>query len=84
MSKRRVKAKKIILSNRSKYALITLGILLIIIAGVYAYGTFSPATIGHTAKEFNFTGGFVIPSGDLNITAGKLCFGTNCKSNLTG
>jgi len=72
---------KINLSNRWKYTFIVLGMLLVVAVGVYAYGTLNPSNMGHTAREMDFTGGFTVPSGDVNITTGKLCLGGTCVNN---
>ncbi len=76
---------KVNLSNRWLYTLIVIGILTIIGVGVYAFGTTSPSTFGHSVGELDFTGGFTVPSGDVKITSGKitapqLCIGTDCKT----
>jgi hypothetical protein len=44
---------KIKLSNRWLYTFIVLGILAIVGIGVYAYGTSSPSTFGHSSGEIN-------------------------------
>ncbi len=41
------------LTNRWLYILIAIGILAVIGVGVYAYGTSSPSTFGHSAGELN-------------------------------
>ncbi len=53
MKKKRGLTIKINLSNRWLYSLITLGILMIVAVGVWAYGTSSPSTFGHSSEEIN-------------------------------
>jgi hypothetical protein len=45
--------KSFTISNRVLYSLITLGILSILAVGVYAYGSGSPTTFGHSGDEIN-------------------------------
>ena len=47
-------------SNRILYSLITLGILAIFAVGVYAYGTSSPSTFGHSGAEINVDNTFCV------------------------
>jgi hypothetical protein len=70
---------KINLSNRWIYFLITLGILAAIGVGVYAAVDTTKAW--HSANQVDFTGGITIPSGDIVLSTGQLCFGTDCKSS---
>ncbi len=49
---------KITLSNRALYSIITLGILIFLGIGVYAYGTNSPSVFGHTWEEIEITNSF--------------------------
>jgi hypothetical protein len=47
-------------SNRLLYTFITLGILILVAGGVYAYqltGTATPSTMGHTSNEIDFSTG---------------------------
>lgn len=53
MKKKRGIKIKIELSNRWLYTLLILGILAIIGVGVWAYGTSSPSTFGHSGGEIN-------------------------------
>jgi hypothetical protein len=50
------------LSNRWLYTFIILGIFAVVGVGVYAYGTSSPSTFGHSAGEIDFSGGIVTAS----------------------
>ncbi len=72
------KKRGIDLSNKLIYTFVVLSILALIAAGVYAYGTNNPSNFGHSIGEINFAGGIVVPSGDVNITTGKLCLGGTC------
>ena len=54
------------------YVFIIIGILIASSIGVLAYGTSTPATFGHTTTEMNFSGGFVIPIGNITITKGNI------------
>jgi hypothetical protein len=45
---------KLVFSNRWLYTFILLGILGIVAVGVYAYGTSTPSTFGHSAGEIDF------------------------------
>jgi hypothetical protein len=53
MKKKRGIKINIQLSNRWTYFLIILGILAIVGVGIYAYGTSSPSTFGHSAGELS-------------------------------
>lgn len=66
--------KKFTLSNRWLYTFIFLGILLLISTGIYAYGTSSPSTFGHSGGELDLNGmGNIVSSGYIhgNIVGGN-------------
>ena len=54
MTKKRGLQIKINLTNRWLYALITIGILMVVGVGVYAYGTSNPSIFGHSVNEVGF------------------------------
>jgi hypothetical protein len=59
---------KINLSNRLLYTFISLGILILLSVGVYAYqitGTATPSIMGHTSNEINFAAIDSISSGEV-------------------
>ncbi len=69
------KVKKV--NNRLLYSLISLGLLLLIISGVYA--TINPVTDAyHSADKINFTGIEINP---LKIVTDTLCIGVDCKTS---
>jgi hypothetical protein len=70
---------KINLTNRWLYTFIVIGILAIIGVGVYAYGTSTPATFGHSIGEMNWQSGII---SKLNVT--NLCIGTDCRTSWPG
>ena len=53
MKKKRGKRIKINLSNRWLYTFTIFGLLAIVAVGVYAYGTSSPSTFGHSSGELS-------------------------------
>jgi hypothetical protein len=63
---------KINFSNKFVYTFILLGILILIGAGVYAYGTSTPSTFGHSIGELDLAGGFTVPTGGLNVSSGNV------------
>lgn len=68
------------ISNRILYTLITLGILMLIATGIYAYGTSSPSTFGHSAGELNLDGvGNIVSSGYIHgsISGGNANLGSS-------
>ncbi len=72
--------KKFVLSNRWLYTFIILGIFAVVGVGVYAYGTSSPSTFGHSAGEIDLSGvGNIISSGYIHgsITGGDANLGSS-------
>jgi len=69
-----MKKKEIVIKIDHKllYTFVVLGILVLIAVGVYAYGTSTPSTFGHSAGEIEFTGGINLASGGLNVSSGNL------------
>jgi hypothetical protein len=53
MKKKRGLTIKINFSNRWLYTFIVLGILAVVAVGVYAYGTSTPSTFGHSIEEID-------------------------------
>jgi len=72
MKKKRGLTIKINFSNRWLYTFIVLGILAVVAVGVYAYGTSTPSTFGHSIEEIDFSEGMTISSGGLNVSSGNL------------
>jgi len=67
-------------SNRWLYTFIILGIFAVVGVGVYAYGTSSPSTFGHSASEIDLSGvGNIISSGYIHgsITGGDANLGSS-------
>lgn len=81
--RRSVKQKKV--NNRLLYTLISLGILLIIVGGIYAVDI---TQAWHSANQVDFTGLEINPSkvtasseiSTPKLTATNLCIGTDCKT----
>jgi len=83
MEKKKELTIKINFSNRLLYTFIVLGILVLVAVGVYAYGTSNPSTFGHSTGEIDFSGGFTIPSGDINLgDSGKIIIGTTTITSI--
>lgn len=61
------------LSNRVLYSIVSILLLMVVAVGVYAYGTSSPSSFGHSAGEVEGT----VPSGGIVMFAG------NCPSGWT-
>ena len=75
-------------TNRAIYTLITFSIFLLIGISVYAFGTSTPSTFGHSAAELDLSGG--VPGdalflGSLNVVGGiKVGTVATCDTNNIG
>ncbi len=75
------------LNNRTLYSFIALGIFILISVTVFAFGTSSPTTLGHSAGELDLSAGVngdALFNDDIeslgNIKAPLFCIGANCIS----
>ena len=58
-------------TNRAIYTLIAFGIFIIAGVAVFAFGTSSPSTFGHSAKELDLSGGVdgdAVFNGNVNVS----------------
>ena len=65
--------------NIVKMHLVLLVISIFLVAGigiVVGYGTSVPSNLGHSVGELDFTGGFTVPSGNVDIGSGDLSIGS--------
>jgi len=72
VKKFKFKKFNLIMSNRNYYTFILFGILILLGVGVYAYGTSSPSTFGHSAGELDLSGGIngdAVFNGNVGIGA---------------
>jgi len=59
----------------TKQHILSLFIAIAIVAGIsyaLAYGTNDPLNFGHSIGEIDFTGGFTVPSGDIEVSGGNI------------
>ena len=78
----------ITLNNRTIYTFITFAVFLLIAVGVFAFGTSTPSTFGHSAKELDLSAGVdgdVVFRGNLDVD-GSVKIGTSatCNSDRRG
>lgn len=81
-----MKKKELVIKidRRLLYTFIVLGILAVIGVGVYAYGTSSPSTFGHSLGEIDFSQTItedITTTG--KVSASEICLGTDCSTSLT-
>jgi len=85
----KIKNFQINLSNKTFYTFLLVSALILLGVGVYAYGTSSPSTFGHSAGEIDFSGvgdcSNICTDADTKCdtsgTCSQVCIGTNCQSS---
>jgi|WetSurMetagenome_2_1015567.scaffolds.fasta_scaffold580921_2 hypothetical protein len=83
MKKKRGMKKKVHSSNRIIYFFVTLGILIAVAVGVYAYGTSNPAAFGHSGSEIAVDNAFCTRITGHNCGEADYCAGGNCRGAIT-